>query len=237
MTPGRLHPPSRLPEGVVGREERTGGPAPKRSKNLHEVFESDIHSVCVLACCFNKDAYILTKRALSSSLSQCDAARPASEQCRATTHTKVSRASLAGSSTGQTAKAAISVPESVGKYSGNLALATRCDKARVYPKIQMQTTPFQWRGAVSNIASKCAGSETRGMQSAGKRSDIESPSERARERILQPLFCHTQKRRGTPPHSRSQTHQQSARQASVQDVNAKTDLGANSPRGLVCVRS
>ncbi len=56
------------------------------------------------------------------------------------------------------------------------------------------------------------------------------------ERILQPLFRHTQKRRGTPPHSRSQTHQQSARQASVQDVNAKTDLGANLPRGLVCVR-
>ncbi len=51
MTPGRLHPPSRLPEGVVGREERSGGPAPKRAKMSHEVFGSDIHSVCVLACC------------------------------------------------------------------------------------------------------------------------------------------------------------------------------------------
>ncbi len=185
---------------------------------------------------FNKDAYILTKRALSSSLSQCDAARPASEQCRATAHSKVSCTSLAGSSTGQAAKTAMSVPESMGNYSGNLALATQCDKARVYPAIQTQTTPFQWRGTVSNIASKCAGSETRGMQSARKRSDRESPSERARERILQPLFRHTQKRRGTSPHSGSQTHQQSTWEASVQDVNTKTDLGANSPRGLVCVR-
>ncbi len=127
---------------------------------------------------FNKDAYILTKRALSSSLSQCDVARPASEQYRATAHSKVSCASLAGSSTGQTAKTAMSIPESMGNYSGNLALATRCDKARVYPAIQTQTTAFQWRVAVSNIASKCAGSETRGMQSARKRSDKVPPSER-----------------------------------------------------------
>ncbi len=33
------------------REERSGGPAPKRAKMSHEVFGSDIHSVCVLACC------------------------------------------------------------------------------------------------------------------------------------------------------------------------------------------
>ncbi len=33
------------------REERSGGPAPKRAKKSHKVFESDIHSVCVLACC------------------------------------------------------------------------------------------------------------------------------------------------------------------------------------------
>ncbi len=41
---------------------------------------------------------------------------------------------------------------------------------------------------------------------------------------------------GAPPNSRSQTHQQSALQMSVQDDNAETDPGANSPRGLVCVR-
>ncbi len=51
------------------------------------------HSQCLCSCMsFNKKAYILTKRALSSSLSQCDAACPASEQCRATTHTGYSRA-------------------------------------------------------------------------------------------------------------------------------------------------
>ncbi len=187
------------------------------------------HSQCLCSCMwFNKNAYILTKRAPSFSLSQCDAAHPASEQCRATAHSKDSRASLA-------IKDAISVSESVGSYSGNLELATWCDKARIYPSIQMQTTPFQWHGAVSNIASKRAGSETRGIQSARKRSYGKSPSERAGEQVLQPLFRDTQKRWGAPPNSRSQTHQQSAWQGSIQDVNAKTDPGANSPRGLVCV--
>ncbi len=55
----------------------------------------------------------------------------------------------------------------MGSYSGNLALATRCDKARVYPSIQTQTAPFQRRGAVPNIASKRAGSETRGTLEKG----------------------------------------------------------------------
>ncbi len=32
------------------REELSGGPAPKRSRMLYEVLESDIHNVCVLAC-------------------------------------------------------------------------------------------------------------------------------------------------------------------------------------------
>ncbi len=113
------------------------------------------HLLCLFSCMlFNKNTYILRKRALSSSPSQCDAARPAWEQCRATAHTKDSHASLASSSVDQAIKAAISVPESVGSYSGNLALATPCDKAWVYPSIQTQTTPFQRRGAVSNIASK-----------------------------------------------------------------------------------
>ncbi len=57
-----------------------------------------------------------------------------------------------------------------------------------------------------------------------------------RLRVLQQLFRDTQKRRGAPPNSRSQTNQQSAWEASVQDVNAETDPGTNSPRGLVCVR-
>ncbi len=174
------------------REERAGGPVPKRSRMLREVLESDIHNVCVFCTWFNKNAYILTKRAPSFSLSQCDAVHPPSEQCRATAHSKDSRASLA-------TKAAISVSESVGSYSGNLALATRCDKAWIYPSIQMQTTPFQWRGAVSNIASKRAGSETRGIQSARKRSYRKSPSERAGEQVLQPLFHDIQKNGGLRP--------------------------------------
>ncbi len=96
----------------------------------------------------------------------------------------------------------------------------------------MQTTLFRRHGVVSNTDSKCPYPKTRAMQIARKRSDRTSLS----EQFFQPLFRHTQKRRGTPPDSRSQTHQQSTWQASFQDINAKADPGANSPRGLVCVR-
>ncbi len=165
--------------------------------------------LCV-GCSFNKNAYILTKRALSSSLSKYGSACPASEQCTAATHTSYSRAS--------NDQAAMSVHERVKSYSGNLALATQHDRAGIYSSIQMQTTPFQWR----DIASKCPGSETRDRLSARERSSRASPTKRAGERFLQPRFCGTQKGWGTPPNSRSQTHQQSALQTSVQDDNAET---------------
>ncbi len=64
-------------------------------------------------------------------------------------------------------------------YSENLKLVTLRDRAWVRPSIQMQTTLFQRRGAVSNIASKCPGPETRAMQPARKRSDRTNPGERA----------------------------------------------------------
>ncbi len=108
------------------------------------------HSQCLCSCMlFNKKAYILTKRALSSSLSQCDAACPASEQCKAAAHTGYSRASLDGASVDRAVKAAMPVPERVGSYSGDLALATRCDKARIYPSIQTQTPRFN--GVVQSL--------------------------------------------------------------------------------------
>ncbi len=186
--------------------------------------------MCV-GCSFNKNAYILTKRAFSSSLNKCGSPCPASEQCRSASHTGYSRAS-----NDQAAKAATSVHKRVESYSGNLALATQRDRAGIYSSIQAQTTPFQWRGAVSNIASKCPGSEARDWLSARERSSRASPTERAGEGFLQPLLRGTQEGWGAPPNSRSQTHQQSALQTSVQDDNAETDPGANSPRGLVCVR-
>ncbi len=86
----------------------------------------------------------------------------------------------------------------------------------------MKTSPIQWRGAVSNIASKCPGYETRGMQPARESSDRTSPSERAGEWVLQLLFRGAQERWGTLPNSRSQAHQQSPLQACVQDDNAET---------------
>ncbi len=135
--------------------------------------------MCV-GCSFNKDAYILTKRAFSSSLNKCGSPCPASVQCRSASHTGYSRAS-----NDQAAKAATSVHERVESYSGNLALATQRDRAGIYSSIQMQTAPFQWRGAVSNIASKCPGSEERDWLSARERSSRASPTERAGERFLQ----------------------------------------------------
>ncbi len=172
----------------------------------------------------------LHKRALSSSLSQYSAACPASERYRAAAHTGYSHAALAGASNDQ---AAMSIPERVGNYSENFTLVTRRDRAWVRPSIQTQTTLFQQRGAVSNIASKCPGPETRAVQPVLKRSDRTSPGERAGEQLLQPLFCGAQERWRTPPDSRYQAHQQHALQASVQDDIAGTDPGANSPRGLV----
>ncbi len=159
----------------------------------------------MFVCSFNKNAYILTKRALSSSLSKYGSACPASEQCTAATHTSYSRAS--------NDQAAMSVHERVKSYSGNLALATQHNRVGIYSSIQTQTTPFQWR----DIASKCPGSETRDRLSAREKSSRASPTKRAGERFLQPLFCGTQKGWGTPSNSRSQTHQQSALQTSVLD--------------------
>ncbi len=81
-------------------------------------------------------------------------------------------------------KTTMSVHERVESYSGNLALATQRDRAGIYSSIQTQTTMFQWRGAVSNIASKCPGSETRDRLSARERSSKTSPTKRAEERFL-----------------------------------------------------
>ncbi len=55
--------------------------AQKRVKALSHVYS------------FNKNAYILTKRAFSSSLNKCGSPCPASEQCRSAAHTSYSRAS------------------------------------------------------------------------------------------------------------------------------------------------
>ncbi len=152
-------------------------------------------------------------------------------QCRSASNTGYSRAP-----NDRAAKAAASVHKRVEGYSGNLALATQRDRAGIYSSIQTQTTPFQWRGAVSNIASKCPGSEARDWLSARERSSRASPTTRAGERVLQPLLRGTQEGWGASPNFGSQTHQQSALRTSVQDVNAEADPGADSLRGLVCVR-
>ncbi len=71
-------------------------------------------------CSFNKNAYILTKIALSSSLSRISkygSACPASEQCTAAAHTSYSHAS--------NDQATMSVHERLESYSGNLPSATQ----------------------------------------------------------------------------------------------------------------
>ncbi len=126
--------------GTQGRGATASGGACKLSQNCSNWCDG----VCSLKCIH------LHKRALSSSLSQYRAACPASEWYRAAAHTGYSHAALAGASNDQ---AAMSVPERVGHYSENLTLVTRRDRAWVRPSIQKQTTLFQRRGAVSNIAS------------------------------------------------------------------------------------
>ncbi len=131
---------SRCPDGLNRGGECERGPAPKRQKftfkcEVH-IFKCEVH---IFKCKMHTFSQI---RALSS-LSKYGAACPTSEQCTAVT--SYSRAS--------NDQAAMSVHKRLGSYSGNLALATQRDRARIYSSIQMQTTPFQWRGEVSNIAS------------------------------------------------------------------------------------
>ncbi len=219
--PPAAKPSSWQSEGRRRAREQPGSQAPKVQL---------LKCVCV-ECPFNKNAYFLTKRAFSSSLNKCGSPCPASEQCRSASNTGYGRAS-----NDRAAKAATSVHKRVEGYSGNLALATHRDRAGIYSPIQVQTTPFQWRGAVSNIASKCPGSEARDWLSARERSSRASPTKRVGERFLQPLLRGAQEGWGASPNSGSQTNQQSTLRASVQDDNAETDPGADSPRGLVCVR-
>ncbi len=101
--------------------------------------------MCV-GCSFNKNAYILTKRAFSSSLNKCGSPCPASEQCRSAAHTGYSRAS-----NDQAAKAAMSVHERVESYSGNLALATQRDRAGY--TLQFRRRPPRFNGMVQSLTS------------------------------------------------------------------------------------
>ncbi len=163
-------------------------------------------------------------------LNKCGSPCPASEQCRSAAHTSYSRAS-----NDQAAKAAMSVHERVESYSGNLALATQRDIAGIYSSIQMQTTPFQWRGAVSNIASKCPGSETRDRLSARERSSRASPTKRAGEWFLQPLFRGTQEGWGLRPILDLRPINRALCKRPFRMITLKQN-NANSPRGLVCIR-
>ncbi len=117
----------------------------------------------------------MRKRALSSSLSQYNAVRPASERYGATALTGYSLSALASDSNVQAPKADMSVPECVENYSKNITLVTQHNRALVCPSIQTLTALFRWSGAVSNIASKCPDPKTRAMQPARKRSDRASP--------------------------------------------------------------
>ncbi len=98
--------------------------------------------------------------------------------------------------------------------------------------LQFRRRPPRFNGVVQSLTlpRNAQGSETR------ERSSRASPTKRAGERFLQPLFRGTQEGWGAPSNSRSQTHKQCALQTSVQDDNAETDPGTNSLRGLVCVR-
>ncbi len=215
---------NRLPDDRRRGGERESSPAPKRQKfSCSNVCVFGVHSIKM---------HTFSQKELSPPhlINAAPLAPPQSSAGPPPTQV------IATHPTTKPLKPLMSVHERVESYSGNLALATQRDRAGIYSSIQTQTTPFQWRGAVSNIASKCPGSETRDRLSARERSSRASPTKRAGEQFLQPLFRGTQEGWGAPPNSKSQTHQQSALQTSVQDDNAETDPGTNSPRGLVCVR-
>ncbi len=72
--------------------------------------------------------------------------------------------------------APLTPPQSSARLPPTQVIATQRDRAGIYSSIQTQTTPLQRRGAVSNIASKCPGSETRVRLSARERSSRESPT-------------------------------------------------------------
>ncbi len=173
-TPG---PRSRRPGSVcVGKSVKRPGKKHHGQWGSPQAVSKLCDSVCSLKCIH------LRKRTLSSSLSQYNSARPASERYGATTHTGNSRATLAGDSNGQATKAAMSITEHVENYSKNLWLL--CMRAGVRPS----TTLSQWRGAVSNIALKCTDPKTRAMLIAPKRSGRTSPSKQARVQFSSRYF-------------------------------------------------
>ncbi len=103
---GHSDPRPLLPRaGCAGKSVKRPGKSPQAVSNCSNLCDS----VCSLKCIY------LRKRALSSSLSQYSAARPASERYRATAHVGYSFPALASASNDQAAKAAMSVLERVGK--------------------------------------------------------------------------------------------------------------------------
>ncbi len=109
---GHIDPRLLLPRArCAGKSVKRPGKSPLAVSNCSNLCDS----VCSLS------AY-LHKRALSSSLSQYSAARPASERYRATAHVGYSCPALASASNDQAAKAAMSVLERVENYSENLTL-------------------------------------------------------------------------------------------------------------------
>ncbi len=104
--------------------------------------------------------------------------------------------------------------------------------------LQFRRRPPRFNGVVQSLTSPRNAQALRqeiGL-SARERSSRASPSTRAGERVLQPLLRGTQEGWGASPNFGSQAHQQSALRTSVQDGNAEADPGADSPRGLVCIR-
>ncbi len=125
----------------------------------------------------------------------------------------------------------MSVPERVGNYS-RISRWLLGVIERGYA-LQFRRRPPCFNGVAQSLTlpRNGPGPETRAVQPVLKRSDRTSPGERAGERLLQPLFCGAQERWRSPPDSRSQAHQQSALQASVQNDIAGTGPCANSPLG------
>ncbi len=168
-------PPSRLPEGVVRREERTGGPAPKRSRMSRKVLESDIHNVCVLTCCSIKTHTSSQKELFSPhSVSVMQLAPPQSSAEPPPTQRIITHHLPAHPLT----KLLKLLYQSLKAWKVILGISRwLLGVIKHGYTLQFRCRPPHFKGVVQSLtfASKRAVSETRGMQSARKRSDRKSP--------------------------------------------------------------
>lgn len=138
-------------------------------------------------------------------------------------------ANIGAGNSNQRDSAAMSVSKCVESHSRHFALAAGHNSTWVFSPVQAQTALLQWRGSVYNTTPKFLCFETGGSQLARKGSDRASPTEQVGERVVQPVFCGTQERWGTPSDSGPETHQPSTHKHTFRMMTLKQILAQIHP--------